>query len=577
MSDWPSYFQRIVLCVFLFTVVTQAQVTFTEVMYDLEGADYHDEFLEIFNDSDYESIDLSQWKLRVGDTWETLREQHQGMLLQPQSYAVILDGSYPEHSDRYAGILPDSVLTITIGDNAFGKSGLPNREGVQLTLVNSDGETVDSYTYSADNPAGYSDEKIVIGHGNHPDNWGNATQAGGTPGYRNSIAPAMYDLGILPSGIRIPGSDSLRSDKPFEVVLTIYNRGLNVFNDNLSLSLFIDIDGDTLFGDHDIAVYQKSGPVRLAVDDSLTVATETLVDVAGVHRICARLSAGQDQKPENNMIQHSLTIAEHRTAVVINEIKFLTADEPEWIELLNTGTETISLQGWSVCDAKDTCVIDTPIIIMPGAFKVLASAPFNDEKVPENIVVVLNTFPGLNNDFDTVTLLHPVMYILERVPYHINWLEGEAWRLPSLERIHPDLEANQAGSWGPSNAAAGGTPGKPNSIHAGLPGSGKRIEIKPDPFSPDGDGFEDHTLITVRESIRSGKIRVFIYDLYGRRIRTLEDNRFYGSRSLHAWDGKNDQGKTVRMGIYVVYVQIIDDRNGRNIELKATVTVAKPL
>jgi hypothetical protein len=54
-----------------------------------------------------------------------------------------------------------------------------------------------------------------------------------------------------------------------------------------------------------------------------------------------------------------------------------------------------------------------------------------------------------------------------------------------------------------------------------------------------------------------GKIKLTIYDLLGRRVRTLSDeHQTPGSKSLH-WDGKDDQGNTVATGIYFYRLEAV--------------------
>ena len=85
------------------------------------------------------------------------------------------------------------------------------------------------------------------------------------------------------------------------------------------------------------------------------------------------------------------------------------------------------------------------------------------------------------------------------------------------------------------------------------------VEIAPRSFSPNGDGVHDE--LTIRftlVSIRGPKRPVVtIYDLRGRSVRCLSTYReeAAGAYTL-IWDGKDDKGKRVPPGVYLVSVEV---------------------
>jgi flagellar hook assembly protein FlgD len=146
-----------------------------------------------------------------------------------------------------------------------------------------------------------------------------------------------------------------------------------------------------------------------------------------------------------------------------------------------------------------------------------------------------------------------------------------------MERINSKLYENKSENWGPSLSINGATPGEQNSIYSDLTIRTATIEIQPNPFSPDEDGFEDHTIISGEIPDKSARIKIQIFDIKGRKIRTLNDNAFTGSKFNVVWDGKNEDNQFARMGIYIVFAQILNDRNGIIRELKSTVVLAHKL
>ena len=79
-----------------------------------------------------------------------------------------------------------------------------------------------------------------------------------------------------------------------------------------------------------------------------------------------------------------------------------------------------------------------------------------------------------------------------------------------------------------------------------LPVSPFLVQSYPNPFNP-------ATTIQV-ETLTIGKLDLFIYNLRGKRIRSITtDDQIYGIQKF-LWDAKNDQGDAVATGQYFVEV-----------------------
>jgi hypothetical protein len=66
----------------------------------------------------------------------------------------------------------------------------------------------------------------------------------------------------------------------------------------------------------------------------------------------------------------------------------------------------------------------------------------------------------------------------------------------------------------------------------------------PNPFNP-------QVTIAFRLPVATGAVAVAVYDLEGRKVRTLPDARLTGGQGLTAWDGRDDSGGEVASGVYV--------------------------
>ncbi|MGD9900239.1 MAG: lamin tail domain-containing protein [Calditrichaceae bacterium] len=565
------------LILLILTIRINAQVIFTEVMYDVDGSDYHDEFIEIYNLSPTETIDLKGWTMSDSLNTDKIADAGYGMLIRPGQFAVILDGSYFANSATYDNIIPESALIITISDNAFGSSGLPNTTARELSIIDSTGNIIGRYRYTTDNESGFSDEKILISDDNSLSNWGNSSVKGGTPGYRNSISPSRLDIGFRENSIRYIPDTPLSTGMEIRFECMIYNLGTDEYQGEINFRLFVDMDTDSIADPGEFRIIDINTSNPISTGDSVIFEGSWTPDFEGNYTITAKIESDSDENESNNLSATGVYVMEGRSTVRINEIKFLTIEsEPEWFEITNDGKEPVSLKNWAVADKEDTVIIDTAAYILPGQFKVITESKSLTDfyEVDDTLLLELENLPTLNNSEDMVRLIHPAGETIEEVHYTDLWLEGESWRKPSIERINIGLGCDLQSSWGPSTDIAGGTPGKVNSIFSDFSSSKMKISIQPNPFSPDGDGFEDHAVISVNSPTDASRIRLEIFDILGRKIRTLSDNRFSGSTQTFVWDGRDDHSQKARIGIYIIFLQVLDDRNGILEEFKETVVLA---
>jgi hypothetical protein len=92
--------------------------------------------------------------------------------------------------------------------------------------------------------------------------------------------------------------------------------------------------------------------------------------------------------------------------------------------------------------------------------------------------------------------------------------------------------------------------------------SGKGLSgviVEPNPFSPNDDGFYDETRINFFLSREIDWITIEIYDISGEAVRTIrwqEGLTRLARNEVHIdWDGKDDTGKVVPYGIYILRVE----------------------
>lgn len=142
----------------------------------------------------------------------------------------------------------------------------------------------------------------------------------------------------------------------------------------------------------------------------------------------------------------------------------------------------------------------------------------------------------------------------------------------SLERVGGNGVTSQA-KWTSSADPLGATPGRLNSVSISSQDQENQagFQFHPNPFSPDHDGVDD----VVEISLFSEKIDVFsritIFDIMGRRIKTLLNDGLTGRITSAIWDGTDDRGILSPTGVYIVLAESYDPNS------KSTRKYKKPL
>ena len=275
--------------------------------------------------------------------------------------------------------------------------------------------------------------------------------------------------------------------------------------------------------------------------------------------------------------------------LVINEIMFDPfTGGAEWIELYNPGNKIVDLNGWtfnessSFLNLADSC----NFLVNPGDYVVFASDTtlFNRfsyllNPEPNQKVVISEGSFSLSNSGEPLIIFDVFKNLIDSVYYLDSWKNPNltSSKGTSLERINPLFGSNERKNWNSCANPSGGTPGMQNSIYTKKLPSNATVTVSPNPFSPDGDGHEDFTIITYKLTVPFAQMRVKVFDVKGRLVRTLENNQLSANEGSIIFDGLNDNGERLRIGIYILYIEAIDDQGGAIDEIKSTVVVAVKL
>ena len=569
-----------------FGEVEPGQIVINEIMYQPAGGT-DGEFIELFNRTG-ENYDLSDWLL--SDETDAA-EIPTGVFIRENDYLVFTDTqSLAAESNKFV-FIPDFQSL--------------NNSGDAINLKNSLEVVIDSLYYSSDwgiDAPGISlERKDPAGLSADPGNWESSTsERGATPGMKNSTfevdesAPKILFANFIhPDSIEVE----------FDEYVDLTSAGENQFVKGGSFRKQPQSNARFLLNGTpaELLFYDDDSGNRVILDGSdvsqgkeVTVSVENLVDYKG--NIATQL-----RQPIAQPISEG--------DIIFNEIMFDPIsdehdglpDQSQYVEIYNRRSYAISLEGFVLHDAPNEdgeITIIEPIqsnrkwlpandyaLIYPEpnevSFSNSRAAEFFDlpAEMRQFAIQADRTTLSLSNTGRQIYLADSTMQIIDMVDYIPEWHNPNIVDTKgiSLERINPNFESNDAANWGSNATPIGGSPGSENSIYQGSEQtiSGNDIAFSPNPFSPDGDGFEDNLLISYAFDEPDYLIKVRIYDRYGRLVRKLAEAKRAGFEGALVWDGKTDDGLRNRVGIYIVLLEAYNSANGKNLSFKETVVVAR--
>jgi hypothetical protein len=162
-----------------------------------------------------------------------------------------------------------------------------------------------------------------------------------------------------------------------------------------------------------------------------------------------------------------------RFDVIINEIMSdpsptVVLPNVEYIELKNTSGKNLDLKGWKITTASASSGPFPSYMLPADSFVIITSTSNAQAMSVYGNVLGVSSFPALDNDGTTITLLSKEATAIHSVSYHTGWYaslvksEG-GW---SLEMIDTHYPCSGQGNWKASTHQSGGTPGRKNAVDA---------------------------------------------------------------------------------------------------------------
>jgi len=311
-----------------------AQPIFSEIMFDLQGSDSPNEFVEIYN-SGTDSIDLSLWQINDRFSTDELVDGGMGTIIAPERYALIMEGDYDEATGIYLNLIPNSVLIIRVDDSSIG-NGLSASDS--LFISDSSGTISDSLGWSDISAPGFSYERKRLDKLSTPSNWATSLDSLGTPGFVNSVTPPPIDAALIPSSISHSPDNPSPSDT-VTLTVTIVNEGTESISGTVDVREEADLAGSSYFSD-------------LTDGDSTNVDISLGALSSGQHLFIISVTVSEDADTTDNSAEYPLAVLFTERVLTLNEFLYApAAGTVEFIEFAVMSEESLHLSGWGFSDS----------------------------------------------------------------------------------------------------------------------------------------------------------------------------------------------------------------------------------
>ena len=500
------------------------------------------EWIELFNPSD-SAVSMVGWSISNHSKVYTLLPDTIG----PHSYMVITKDSVHYLRTKYA--IPNAHILQT-NVPPLGNSG------DNIAIKDSSKNIIDSIKYSPNwgGATGSSLERIDFAGPADSTNFSECIDTiGATPGIQNSIRRRDFDLAL--DSI----SNKLSNQNELIFTVRIMNKGRKQIGDGM-----VVISSNSGLP---IAESQITTPIQPLQKQDVILTWQN--PDYGRTNITAFINESQDEVHANDTLRTEAYIPIPRNAVVINEIMAMPkSTSSEWVELYNTSSNKVHADSlWLHIGFADTTYkyrIDS-LILPPKNYAVIdASSTFFStfpllKGKPGMIVLSKSTF-NLKDSGAQIMLLNTNGSIIDSLNYLSSWHSPNVTNHTgiSLERRYSTGPSTDLLNWASSFDPQGSTPLQKNSNSSDtLPAPAAiDIQILPNPFSPDGDGFNDATNISIaipsdNEEVISAKL----YDLRGRLRSTIAQNQRVYRTELFRFEGKDNKGVILPIGLYTLVVE----------------------
>ncbi len=520
------------------------------------------EYVELYNASG-QSLRLVDALLQVGQKQKVIEE----LYIEAGEYVVLCKNSAVSH-------FPSNV-------HVEGLSNWPilKNRGDTLMLFRNDGKLIfatyydKSWYQSMEKQAGgWSLEMIDLNRGcAGKNNWkASENLVGGTPGMENSVSWQKPDQ----------KGPELISAAAFDSVSIILQFSERLHPDELSfLNVVIEpalavVEKTLIMPFGDMVLLQVNDRILSGVTYELQI--DNAID-------CSGNPGGKTGKK----VVFVLPVPPVAGDVVINEILFHPrSGGVEFVELYNRSDKHINLNGLTIAIERDGKYLRKQgisygtYVYEPGHFLALTKNAFilkGDYPMGEMTAFFQMSLPQLHNDEGTVVLLGRGGEVIDKTYYnddmHHRLIVNSAG--VSLERTSLGEETGDELLWHSAAASAGyATPGKMNSQYMQTGISEEFVVVEPRVIAPNSPGIRDFAEISFLFVEPGMMATIEVYDIRGRKVRTLAKNELLALEGSYLWRGDDDSGRGVTHGQYIVRLELYNSE-GRHSVIKKTLVVGR--
>ena len=480
---------------------------------------------------------------------------------------------------------PDSFLVLTSNDSQLRISrnvgsqlvqmsfGGLNNIGGAIALIDARGHTTDSVIF-APGIAGdsrRSAERIAWDRsGLDTTNWQSSLDSSGaTPGEPNSVRRRTTDLMVASIRDSVSGTNAT-------ITYVLRNSGSTSIDSIRIILLSIDPVLSTPLAESFSQPHLQPG------DSSIGTLQISLPRYGRTNIQLIALTPG-DEVALNDSLNDAIVAPIPLHLLSLNEFMIApSSTDCQWLECYSNASLPIECSTISVdvrSGANHLSTVLTPIEIASRAYLVVAA----DSNV-------FNNFPGLNQSH-VVTLHRSSLYlashatvllrnrdssVIDSLTWNTGWLGRSSAGGISLERASVDRSPLDSLNWLPSVAPAGATPLAKNSVSdSSNVFANATLSIAPNPFTPDHDGSNDVTTIgfTLASDLEAS-VNLSIVDMRGVVVRHLLSGRRFYRTGESQFDGRNDAGTMLPVGLYVCLFDATDT-NGITRSSRTGIVIAK--
>ncbi|MFQ5452840.1 MAG: lamin tail domain-containing protein [Candidatus Zixiibacteriota bacterium] len=509
----------------------KAELIVNEVLANEPGGKTSLEWIELYNDSSY-SIKLSDYQLKIGDNIINLPMNvnlgvNEYFIICRRLFASVTSPGFESFWGDSSGFWGNTPFEQSLKTPYEVSFSLINDSGAVSLMIN--GIEVSSFTWFESGRDSFSWERILTDEdtvGQSVDN------NGSTPGFINSLTPLPFDLSL--ENVKVAHSDGYTN-----ITFQIVNRGINNVSEAL---LYImndakDVSSDTI----DIISIPSLSSGQVIDAEQQYIFDGIYVPLTAV--------LTDDDRNNNNTISFTATGSSF-PPLIISELMANPENGlgTEWLEIKNRSEQAVDLFDWQFGDANRIYSISSEsFIIEPGEYLVLVQSADNFMNFyQDNALKIIqpSQWTVFNNNGDMVRLLDSYGIEADRYEFtevfndNYTWSRGE--------------ELSNENLWGRSENVKG-TPGEINRVLFEQTASDLSVTVEPVHISPNGDGYEDYTTISITAP-QADEYTIKIYDRQGRVVKTFYNKETYISNQFQ-WDGMTDFGNRLPIGIYILLIE----------------------